>query len=235
MTARYRAFYLLAGTVLLSGPAVASNLSYTFLDFQAVENSTSAVGSQDPVPTQNVSIMTGDGKGISVGGSLEIRRFYVSGSFRTTIVDVGGTVTNNISGVIPVSDDFDLVQTTIGLGYIQPFGENFDLTVELSYDTTDYDFGSFAGEDFDFADKGIGGRVGFRWNPMPALEVYAFGKHAPHGKVNLTNFEFDAETYANVGMRWYFFEDLGVGLDYEGGEVETLTLSMRFSFGTLPW
>ncbi len=45
--------------------------------------------------------------------------------------------------------------------------------------------------------------------------------------------EFDSETRVQLGAMWYFLEDLGVGLDYEGGSVDTVSLSMRFGFGDL--
>jgi hypothetical protein len=70
---------------------------------------------------------------------------------------------------------------------------------------------------------------------VPALEFYAFAKHSAVGKSDLTARVLESDTTANVGFRWYFFEDLGVGFEFESGEVETTTLSMRFSFGNLPW
>jgi hypothetical protein len=47
--------------------------------------------------------------------------------------------------------------------------------------------------------------------------------------------ELEADTLVGVGVNWYFIQDLGVGINYEVGAVDTLTVSMRFSFGRLPF
>jgi hypothetical protein len=52
---------------------------------------------------------------------------------------------------------------------------------------------------------------------------------------SLSTGELDADTLVGFGVNWYFIEDLGAGLTFESGEVETLTISMRFSFGRLPF
>jgi hypothetical protein len=221
----------------LASPAFvqASELSYTFLDFQALDSTLETTGSQRPVPQQLVGVTTRGGDGIAVAGSLALpRRFYAAGAFRTSIIDIGGVVESPLTRVT-VSDTFDLVSSTLGVGYQRELAENFDLIAELSYDSVDYDFGSFAGENFDVSDSGMGGRVGFRWNPAPAFELFAAARHSPVGKVNLSTRQLGSDTSVSTGVRWYFFNDLGVGVDYETGEIETFTFSLRFGFGNLPW
>jgi hypothetical protein len=220
---------------LLATPGQASELSYTFIDFRYVANDIDAGGEQVPVPTQTVTASTEDGDGISVGGSLAIgERFYVVGSYQSAIIDVTGEVTNPL-GVTPVKDNFDFVATGIGFGYQKELRPTLDLNAELTYDMADYDFGSFAGEDFDANDSGAGAKAGIRWNPLEPLEVAAFVRWSPVGKADLTTQTLDADTLVGVGMSWYFIEDLGVGVNYEIGTVDTLTISMRFSFGRLPF
>jgi hypothetical protein len=215
--------------------ARASDLSYTFLDFRYVANDVAAMGSQSPVPTQTVDAETTDGDGVAVGGSVAIgQRFYFVGSYVSSIIDVNGVVTNPL-GVTPVQDNFDFVQTSIGFGYQKELKPNLDLNVEITQDQVDYDFGSFAGENFDVNDGGAGAKVGIRWNPVEPLEVVAFARHSPVGKVSLSTQELEADTLAGFGINWYFIEDLGVGVTYESGDVETMTISMRFSFGRLPF
>ena len=170
---------------------------------------------------------------IAASGSINLgQRFYLGGSFQTAIVDVFGIVENEF-GTTEVQDEFDLIQTRVNFGYLQPIGENFDLVFEASYDSTDYDFGSFAGENFDFEDAGAGAQVGFRWNPVPAFELYGSARYSAIGKLDLSLLEFEPDTLLRVGFFWYFFEDLGLGVDYETGQLDTVTLSMRFSFGDL--
>ena len=92
---------------------------------------------------------------------------------------------------------------------------------------------SFAGENFDMKDEGVGGRVGFRWNPRTPIEISSYAQYSPVGKADLTARTFEPDTSAGVGVMWYFFEDLGIGLDYVSGELDSVAFSMRFSFGDL--
>jgi len=54
-------------------------------------------------------------------------------------------------------------------------------------------------------------------------------------KALLSENKFEKGNSAMVGVRWYFFENLGVGIEYDSGDVDTTTISMRFNFGNLPW
>jgi hypothetical protein len=220
---------------MLTAPGHASELSYTYLDFRYVANDVEGFGVQTPVPTQTVTVETEDGDGISVGGSVAIgEHFYFVGSYQSAIIDVTGDVVN-LLGVTPVDDNFDFVVTGLGFGYQKELRPTLDLNAELLYDAVDYDFGSFAGEDFDTHDSGAGARIGLRWNPVEPLEVAGFVRWSPVGKPDFTTQTLDSDTLIGVGVSWYFIEDLGVGVNYEVGAVDTLTVSMRFSFGRLPF
>ena len=223
----------LAFLVGLAAPSLASDLSYTFIDFQAISNKMDLAGTQSPVPAQTVSVQADEGDGISVAGSVSLgERFFLAGRFQTSIIDVTGVVTNPL-GTTTVADTFDLIQSRVAFGYQRELRPNFDIMFELSYDSSEYDFGSFAGENFDMQGTGAGARFGFRWNPRIPFELYGAVHSNPVGKGNLQALEFDPETRVQLGTVWYFLEDLGVGLDYEAGDVDTLSLSMRFSFGDL--
>jgi hypothetical protein len=226
---------LLAAAVAALVPvaAGASELSYTYVDFQAQANESDLSGEQVPVPGQTVRVRTDNGDGISIGGAASIgERFYIGGRFQTAIVDVDAVITNQF-GVITAEDNFDLIQSRLAFGYYRELRENFDLTAELTFDSTEYDFGSFAGERFDMKDEGVGASVGFRWNPRPPLEVSGHVHHSPVGKADLTRKELESDTSIGLGVMWYFFQDLGIGLDYATGEIDSVAFSMRFSFGDL--
>lgn len=226
----------LAGvSAALAFPAWGSELAYTFMDFQALDVTTHAVGTQTPVPGQTVNITTRDGDGVAVAGSLAAgKRFYLGGAYRSSIVHLDGKVTSPLTSVA-VANTFDLTSTRLAFGYLHPIGEKADLIAEISYDSVTYDFGSLAGENFDVRKSGAGAQVGFRWNPVRALEIYGFGRHLPAGKPKLSALELEPDTIVNAGLRWYFFQGLGVGIDFESGDVKTTTISMRFNFGNLPW
>jgi len=216
-------------------PASASELSYTFLDFQRPEVTVDATGVQTPVPGQSVQIDALDGKGIAVAGSLALPHgLYFNGSYKSSVVDVTGVVSNP-QVTVNVADTFDLVSSNLALGYAHEFGDNFDLIAEISYESSNYDFGSFAGENFDLEDSGAGARLGFRWNPARPVEFYVFGRYSPVAKPVLSERTYEPGSATTAGIRWYFFENLGVGIEYDSGDVDTTTISMRFSFGNLPW
>lgn len=228
--------YTLALLGLLSaGTAAGSDLSYTYVDFRVLNNSLDLTGTDTPVAGQTVGIETSDGDGISVAGSVQLPAgFYLAGSFNSSIIDVTSTITSPLT-VAEVRDDFDLISSSFGIGYRHEIGENFDAIAELSYDTADLDFGSLAGEDFDTDGSGVAAKIGFRWNPRPPFELYALGGVSPVAEVSLNDRSFDSGGVVNAGFRWYFFQDLGFGLDYQSGDLSALTLSMRFSFGSVPW
>lgn len=218
---------------LLAAPTWSSDLSYSYVDLGAVLISPDATGVQSPVPGQDVRVDLSDGDGLIVGGSLAIsRQFYVTGSFASAIVDVDATVTSPIT-TTTVTDNFDLIQTRLAFGYLHEIAENLDVVAELSYDSVEYDFGSFAGENFDADDSGAGGALGIRWNPRPEFELYASGRASSVGTVDLTTGAFDSDVSLVTGVRWYVFEDLGLGLDFRSGDRQMFAFSMRFGFGDL--
>jgi hypothetical protein len=224
-----------ATAALLSAAAGAQalDLSYTYIDFGSLTVDSSASGTQVPTPGQTVAVRGDDGDGLFVGGSLAIgRRFYAGGTFSSAVVDVSGTVTSPLASA-NVTGNFDLVQTRAFFGYIRPLGDNLDLTFEASYDNAEYDFGSFAGEQFDIDDSGVGFSVGLRWNPTRPLEVYGSVRSSAVGEANLTTRTFDTGTEVTAGIRWYFFQDLGLGFDLRSGDYDSFTVSMRFGFGEL--
>jgi hypothetical protein len=203
------------------------------VDFQAISTDTIETGALVPVPGQTVTVTTENGDGISIGGSLAIgNRFYFGGAFQSSIIDVAAVIRNPL-GTTTATDTFDLIHDHIGFGYKVEAAENLDFVFEVSSDSTEYDFGSFAGENFDVKDKGVGAGVGFRWNPSPRFELFANAHYSEVGKVTLSTRQFDSDTSTRVGMMWYFFEDLGMGVDYLAAQVDTVSISMRFGFGDL--
>lgn len=230
-----RALLTMALGTLLVETAFASELSYTLLDFQALQQDLPEFGSQEPVPGQIVDIRGQSGEGIGIAGSLAIGdRFYAGGSFQSSILDVMGTVTNPL-GVTDVTDEFDSVSSRLYVGYLLPIGTNFDLIFEVSSDSREYDFGSFAGESFDVSDNGIGAQVGFRWNPIPSFEFFSYARFSEVGDVDLNTLQLKEDESLRLGVLWYFFEDLGLGVNVDSGSVDTVSVTMRFSFGNLPW
>jgi hypothetical protein len=224
-----------AVAISLPSFASASELAYTFLDFEALDTSVTAAGAKTPVPGQTVQIETKDGDGIAVGGSLAVKkRFYMGGFYKSSIVDVVGQVSSPLT-TVDLTDTFDLVQSNLYGGYIHAIGDKLDLVFQLSYESSNYDFGSFVGENFDLDESGLGGLFGVRWNPHRAIELFVSGRYSPVAKPLLSEGRHESGSSVSAGLRWYFFENLGMGIEHESGEVDMTTISMRFSFGNLPW
>jgi hypothetical protein len=234
MRVRKPAVFTLLLTVM-APTTYASNLSYTFLDFFVLDQSVSAVGVQSPVPEQTVTITPRSGDGIAVAGSATLGdRFFFAGEYRSSIIDVDAFVQSQLDEA-RVGGRFDLSSSSLGFGLRQELARNFDVEVMAFYDSVTFDFGSFAGENFDVSDSGAGARLGFRWNPTRAFELFGGARYSQVRKPLLTERTLTSDTTFQAGIRWFFFEGLGAGVGYESGDVETVTLSLRFSFGNLPW
>jgi len=214
--------------------AQATDLSYTYLDFQSLDNTVEKTAQQSPVPGQTVNIQTSGGKGIGVAGSYAFNeRFYFGGYYKSSVINYSGVVTSPIA-TDHATGTFDLVSSNIVFGYAHKFGDRVDITAEVGWESGVYDFGSIAGENFDLKDTGAGARFGLRWNPRKPFELFVTAHYSPVEKADLTKHRYESGTTVAAGFRWYFFENLGVGIDHETGDVDVTTISMRFSFGNLP-
>jgi hypothetical protein len=225
---------LLGALALGCSTAQASELSYTFVDFGAIAVDSSVAGTKQPTATQRVDVTSADGDGLSVAGSLAVgRRFFVAGGYLSSVVDANALIVSPLA-TAESSGNYDLAMSRVALGYVQPIGSNFDVVLEVSYDSVEYDFGSFAGETFDVDDSGAGFGVGLRWNPREKVEVFAAARSSSVGAVDLTASQLDSGTEMSAGVRFYFFEDLGVGFDYRSSDdADTFAVSLRFGFGEL--
>ena len=213
--------------------AGAGDLSYTFVDFGALGVKSDATGQQSPAAGQTVTVAAGKGDGLTVAGSLALgQRFYLASSYDSTVVDVDAVIQSPLA-TASTSGNFDHVVTRVGFGYVQPIGRRLDLAFELGRDKVEYDFGSFAGENFDVEDSALAAQVGMRFKASDSLELFVGARGSEVGKVDLTNRRFESGTEVSAGLRFYFFEDLGLGVDYRSGDVDRLAVSMRFGFGEL--
>jgi len=136
---------------------------------------------------------------------------------------------------VTLDDTYDFTSSRLSFGYVMPIDDNLDVIFDVSYDALYVDFGSLAGENFDLDDDGYGSSVGIRWNPVPVAEVFASVRASSIGEVVLEQLRFDSDISARAGVRWYCFEGLGLGVDYEAAQTDTVSFSVRFSFGNLPW
>ena len=214
--------------------ARATDLSYTYLDFESLDNTVEKTAQQSPFPGQTVQIETSGGKGIGAAGSyLFNERFYFGGYYKSSVIDYSGVVTSAIA-TDRATGTFDIVGSRLEIGWLHKFGDRLDFLADVGYESSYYDFGSIAGENFDLKDSGVGARVGLRWNPRKPFELFLTGHYSPVEKADLTNHRYESGVTVRAGVRWYFLENLGLGIDHESGDVGVTTISMRFNFGNLP-
>ena len=224
---------LYTGVILLSlgltGTANAQEVRYSWLDLSFMGQDVGGLTAiqQTPVPGQFVEINAQDGDGVRFRGSYALgEKFYLFGDYGSTDIDVDAVVTN-AQGSFPASDEFDLTTIRGGFGYRWGVGFSTDIYAEVSYDSIDYDFGSFAGESFDTDSQGAGATVGIRHMLSDNWEVRAHGRYSGQAVVDLNTLEYDTGALFGVGVSWEIVRGLALVADYETGDVDTWSLGFR--------
>jgi hypothetical protein len=233
MMAQHSPKAVLAGLVLLafgfSGTASAQELRYSWLDLSYMGQDVGGLTGtqQTPVADQFVDINATDGNGVRFRGSYALgERFYFFGDYGSTDIEVDALVTNP-QGEFEASDEFDLTTIRGGLGFRWGVGFNTDITFEVSYDGIDYDFGSFAGENFDTDSKDVGGAIGIRHLFGDNWEVRAYGRYANGAVVDLNTLEFDSGALFGAGFSWQIVRGFAIVGDFETGDVDSWSVGFR--------
>lgn len=210
----------------LALPAAADELTYAYFDIAYYAQDTSLSGTQD-VLGQTVDLDTSDGDGIRFRASLGLwHNLYGFADVGSTNIDDSAVVTND-QGTFPASDEFDLTTIRIGAGYAYPVTYTTHVIAEVSYDSADYDFGSFAGEDFDADDQGLGARLGVRALFARKFELGAYARYTDVGTVDLNTGKFDSDTLFGVQFAWTPIRAFSIIADYEAGDVDSWALGFR--------
>jgi hypothetical protein len=222
---------ILAVAVILaisSTQSAAQEIRYSWFEIgymaQEAENSASLT---DSVLGQTVAITTTDGNGIRFRGSVgtwhNLYAFFDYGA--TDIVDAA--LVSNAQGDFPATDEFDLTTVRGGAGLRIPMGNRVDLFGELSYDSTDFDFGSFAGENFDARDRAPGGAIGARIAASDRVTLKAYGRYTSLGEVDLNTGEFSSATVYGAGIGILLIRGLSITGEYESGELSYWSIGFR--------
>src|SRR4029079_11221116 len=111
-----------------------------------------------------------------VAGSLALgRRFYLAGSYDSSVVGVDAGI-RSAPATGKHRGKLDHQVSRVGFGYVQPLGQRVDLVFELGRDKVEYDFGTFAGENFDAEDSALAAQVGLRFKANDKLELFIAGR-----------------------------------------------------------
>ena len=213
---------------LLSGTAGAQELRYSWLDLSFTAQDIDRQGiQQTPVPGQTTEVDAKDGDGVRFRGSFGTwYNLYVFGEYTSSDIDVDALVRND-QGEFPASDEFDLTTIRGGVGWRYPVRFATDIYLELTYDSIDYDFGSFAGENFDVDDQDLGAALGIRHMLNDDIQVYAYGRYSNHADVDLENLVFDTGQFYGVGVVWEIVRGLAIVGDFESGEITSWAVGFR--------
>ncbi len=224
--ARYLLVVVLVGS---SFTADAQDLRYSWLDMSFMAQDVGRSGSLSPLPGQVVDISANDGAGVRFRGSIGTwKNFYLVFDYGSTDIDLKGVVTNSNTGFVQeIEDEFDYTAVRGGLGLRFPLRYDTDIFGEITYDSLDLDFGSFAGEDFDMGRKEAGGTLGVRTMFGDHVQAYLHARYSAVGDADLTTGIFDTDTLIGVGVAWELIRGLSLVGDYESGEFSSLSIGFR--------
>jgi len=210
-----------------AGPAAAQEVRYSWLDMSFMGQDFDRSGVQVPVVGQSVEVAGSDGDGIRFRGSLGTwKNLYLFMNYASTDIDVDAIITNS-QGVFETSDEFDFTTIRGGFGWKYSVFNKTDIFAEVSYDSIDFDFGSFAGENFDADAQDVGGALGFRTLFGDHFELKVQGRFTNVGDIELNTLEIDSDTLYSVGFAWELIRGFSIVGDFESGEFSSYALGFR--------
>jgi len=218
------ALLLLAG----SSAALAQDVRWSWFEIAFIEQDIGQQGTiTDFVLNQTVDVDASSGNGIKFKATIGTwHNLFGFIDFTSTDIDVDVVVTN-AGGEFPASDEFDYTTYRSGIGVKWSMTHSTDIYGAVSYDSTDFDFGSFAGENFDSGETDIGAEVGVRSMLGDNLEIRLTGRYTNVGAVDLTTGVLDSDTLFGVGFGYELVRGLSITGDYESGEFSSWNLGFR--------
>ncbi len=206
----------------------AQAVRYSWFEVSYVRQDVAKDGSfTDAGINQTVNVSSSDGDGIEFRGSVGTwHNFFAFLDFNSSDIDVAATVIND-QGEFSAVDEFDFTAIRGGLGIKWSMTNATDLYAAASYDSTDLDFGSFAGENFDVSDQGPGGSVGVRSIFGDRLELRAYARYSQVGDLDLTTRQADGDTLYGVGFGIELVRGLSIVGDYEDGVFSSWNVGFR--------
>jgi len=214
---------------VFSAPAMAQEIRYSYLDMSFKGQKVDETGSETPVPGQTVDYDASDGSGIRFRGSIGTwHNMYLFIDYSSVDIDLSAFV---VSPLIPngetVMDEFDFTTVRGGVGLKYSIGAVTDIYGELTYDSSDFDFGSFALENFDTGEKDVGAALGVRRMMNDDVELRAWSRYTNVGAVDLNTLYFDSDVLYGAGFGWELIRGLSIVGDYVSGEFTNWSIGFR--------
>ena len=216
----------------LSHSAVAQEIRYSWLDMSFLSQDVDRAGflASPGIPDQIVDIAVTDGSGVRFRGSLGTwKGFYVMIDYGSTDVDLNGTVTNP-TFTDDFEDEFDYTSIRGGIGWKYSIFTAIDIYAEVTYDSLDFDFGSFAGENFDMGGKGAGATLGARTLFGDHVQMELRARYSDVGDAELTAGIFETDVLIGAGIAWEVIRGLSIVGDVESGEFTSWSIGFRMDF-----
>ena len=214
--------------VAAASPALAQDVRYSWFEISFVGQDVDRSGSlSDIVLGQTVDVSATDGNGIKFRGSVGTwKNLFAFIDYSSSDIDVSALV-SNAQGQFPAEDEFDYTTVRGGVGLKWSLTPKTDIYGALSYDSTDFDFGSFAGENFDTDDQDVGATLGIRSMFSDELELRAHARYTGVGDVDLNTGLLDSDTLIGVGFGYELVRGLSITGDYESGEFSNWNIGFR--------
>jgi len=211
-----------------SSVALAQEVRWSWFEVSFVQQDIDEQGTMtDFVLNQSVDVDAKDGDGIKFRASIGTwHNLFAFLDFNSSDIDVDVVVTN-AGGIFPAADEFDYTAIRGGVGIKWAVTHKTDLYVAGSFASTDFDFGSFAGENFDTGDKGIGGELGFRSMLSDKFEIRARARYTEVGVVDLSTGVLDTDTLLGIGFGYEVIRGLSIIGDFEAGEYSSWNIGFR--------
>ena len=211
----------------VSSSAFAQEVRYSWMDLSFMGQDVDRAGTQVPIAGQTVDVDASDGDGVRFRASFGTwKNLYLFMDYGSTDIDVSALVTN-AQGEFPADDEFDYTTIRGGVGLKYSLRFDTDLYAEVSFDSLDFDFGSFAGENFDMDRQEAGAAVGIRKMFGDDLQLSAFGRYSAIGDADLNTLEFDSDTLFGAGFAYTIIRGLSIVGEYESGEFSSWTVGFR--------
>jgi len=210
-----------------SSSALAQEIRYSWMEVSYMSQDVDAQGTQMPLAGQTVDVDASDGNGVGFRASFgPWKNLYLFLDYGSTDINVAAVVTNNL-GVFPANDEFDFTTIRGGIGLRYSLRFDTDLYAEVSYDSMDFDFGSFAGENFDMSEQDIGGAIGIRKMFGDDLELRAYGRYTSVQGAQLNALAFGDDLLVGVGFGYTVIRGLSIVGDYESGDLSNWSIGFR--------
>jgi hypothetical protein len=207
---------------------MAQDLRYSWFEISFVGQDIDKSGSQTDVGLgQTVDVSATDGNGIKFRGSFGTwKNLFAFMDYSSSDIDVSALV-SNAQGQFPAEDEFDFTTVRGGVGLRWSLTPKTDIYGAVSYDSTDFDFGSFAGENFDTDFQDVGVTIGVRSMLSAEIELRAHARHTAVGDVDLNTGAMESDTLYGVGFGFELVRGLSITGDYESGIFSNWNIGFR--------